>query len=58
VDAQHFFIIWEQAYRYNNRTGGGAERFVKAVKSVTGKRLTHEELISKNSTRVTLKDSS
>jgi len=45
VDAQHLFrYLDEQAYRYNNRKSNDAERFLKAVKSVSGKRLTREEL--------------
>ena len=48
VDAHHLFrYLDEQAYRYNNRKSNDAERFLKAVKSVSGKRLTHEDLIGK-----------
>ncbi len=48
VDAQHLFrYLDEQAYRYNNRKSNDAERFLKAVKWVSGKRLTRAELTSK-----------
>jgi ISXO2-like transposase domain len=37
----------EQTFRYNNRKTDDAGRFDKAVKGVTGKRLTYKELTGK-----------
>ncbi|HYM19501.1 MAG TPA: IS1595 family transposase [Candidatus Kapabacteria bacterium] len=36
--------VTEQAFRYNNRKKSDAERFVKALSQMFGKRLTYEEL--------------
>jgi hypothetical protein len=45
VNANHLNrYLDEQAYRYNERVGTDADRFVKAVKSVAGKRLTYRQL--------------
>jgi transposase-like protein len=49
VNAKHLdSYLDEQAYRYNERVGTDADRFVKAVKSVVGKRLTYQQLTSKD----------
>ena len=45
VEPFHLFrYVDEQAFRFNERKGKDADRFVQVVKSVTGKRLTYEEL--------------
>ena len=45
VEPFHLFrYLDEQAFRFNERKGKDADRFVQVVKSVTGKRLTYEEL--------------
>ncbi|MEO6046235.1 MAG: IS1595 family transposase [Candidatus Kapaibacterium sp.] len=50
IDADHLFrYLDEQAYRFNNRKDDDQGRFVKALGSVTGKRLTYKELIGKDS---------
>jgi len=48
VEPFHLFrYLDEQAFRFNTRKGTDADRFVKAVAALTGKRLTYEELIGK-----------
>jgi transposase-like protein len=43
-----FRYLDEQAYRYNERESNDADQFVKAVRSVTGRRLTFQEVTGKN----------
>ena len=44
--AVHLFrYLDEQAFRFNNRKASDGERFVEALSSVVGKRLTYQELI-------------
>src|SRR5580658_7009967 len=48
VEPFHLFrYIDEQAFRFNNRTGTDAERFVTVMKQIVGKRLTYKELTGK-----------
>ncbi|CAN5410524.1 IS1595 family transposase [soil metagenome] len=45
VEPFHLFrYLDEQSFRFNTRNGKDADRFLQAVKSVAGKRLTYEEL--------------
>ncbi len=45
VDEEHLFrYLDEETFRFNNRKENDASRFVDMVRSVTGKRLTYEEL--------------
>jgi transposase-like protein len=45
VEPFHLFrYLDEQTFRFNERKGKDADRFVQVVKQVTGKRLTYEEL--------------
>jgi transposase-like protein len=45
VEPFHLFrYLDEQSFRFNERKGKDADRFVKTVKAVSGKRLTYEEL--------------
>ncbi|HEX8140691.1 MAG TPA: IS1595 family transposase [Pyrinomonadaceae bacterium] len=45
VEPFHLFCyLDEQSFRFNTRKGKDADRFVQTVKSVTGKRLTYEQL--------------
>jgi hypothetical protein len=45
VEPFHLFrYLDEQAFRFNERKGKDADRFVKTVKQVVGKRLTYDEL--------------
>jgi len=49
VEPFHLFrYLDEQAFRFNNRKWNDAQRFVEAVKSVVGKRLTFADLTGKN----------
>lgn len=49
VEPFHLFrYLDEQAFRFNERKGKDADRFVTAAKQVAGKRLTYEELTGKN----------
>jgi transposase-like protein len=49
VEPFHLFrYLDEQAFRFNERKGKDADRFVKTVKQVTGRRLTYEELTAKD----------
>jgi transposase-like protein len=49
VDPSHLHrYVDEQAYRYNERTVKDSDRFVKAARSVTGKRLTYRQLTGKD----------
>ncbi len=51
VEPFHLFrYLDEQAFRFNTRKGKDADRFVEAVKNITGKRLTYEELTGKTTT--------
>jgi transposase-like protein len=52
VEPFHLFrYIDEQAFRYNNRKDmNDGDRFVVAMKQITGKRLTYKELIGKTET--------
>lgn len=46
VEPFHLFrYLDEEAFRFNSRKVGDADRFVKALHSVVGKRLTYQELI-------------
>jgi transposase-like protein len=46
VEPFHLFrYLDEQAFRFNERKGKDADRFVRTVKQVAGKRLTYEDLI-------------
>jgi transposase-like protein len=48
VEPFHLFrYLDEQTFRFNERKGKDADRFVKAVKSIAGKRLTFDELTGK-----------
>lgn len=48
VEPFHLFrYLDEQSFRFNARKGKDADRFVEAVGSITGKRLTYDELIGK-----------
>ena len=40
-----FRYVDEQAFRFNKRKGTDASRFVQAIQSVTGRRITYKELI-------------
>lgn len=45
VDAEHLTrYVDEQAFRFNNRKGKDGERFQKAVKGVSGRKVTYKEL--------------
>jgi transposase-like protein len=45
VEPFHLFrYLDEQTFRYNKRTGNDLYRFIEAAKSVTGRRLTYDEL--------------
>jgi transposase-like protein len=51
VEPFHLFrYLDEQTFRFNERKGKDADRFVEVVKSVAGKRLTFEELTGKTPT--------
>ena len=46
VEPVHLFrYLDEQAFRFNERDGKDADRFAKALGSVSGRRLTYSELI-------------
>ena len=46
LDDEHVFrYMEEQTFRYNNRHHNDTQRFTKALASITGKRLTYQELI-------------
>jgi hypothetical protein len=48
VEPFHLFrYLDEQTFRFNERNGKDADRFLRAVGSVAGRRLTYEELIGK-----------
>lgn len=48
VEPYHLFrYLDEQAFRFNNREGNDAGRFVRAANSVSGKRLTYAKLTGK-----------
>ena len=51
VEPFHLFrYLDEQAFRFNERTGTDQTRFVAALGSVTGKRLTYKQLIGEAAT--------
>jgi hypothetical protein len=45
-----FRYLDEQGFRFNNRKGSDAARFVLAARQLTGKRLTYDELTDKTIT--------
>jgi hypothetical protein len=46
VEPFHLFrYLDEQTFRFNERKGKDADRFIRTVQGVAGKRLTYEELI-------------
>ena len=46
VEPFHLFrYIDEEAFRFNNRAGDDASRFLRAARAIIGKRLTYQELI-------------
>jgi transposase-like protein len=48
VEPFHLFrYLDEQAFRFNNRKGNDSDRFLKAARNVTGKRLTLKDLTGK-----------
>ncbi len=50
VEPFHLFrYLDEQTFRFNTRKDNDAERFIQTVKSVTGKRLTFDELTGERS---------
>ncbi len=50
VEPFHLFrYLDEQTFRFNERKGKDADRFVQTVKQIAGKRLTFDELIGKKS---------
>ena len=54
VEPFHLFrYLDEQAFRYNERKGSDADRFVEAVGSVFGRRLTYKELTGKDASSTT-----
>lgn len=49
VEPFHLFrYLDEQTFRFNERKGKDADRFVRTVKSIAGKRLTYDELTGGN----------
>ena len=51
VEPFHLFrYLDEQVYRFNNRLGTDADRFVGLVRSVVGRRVTFAELTGVNPT--------
>ena len=54
VEPFHLFrYLDEQAFRYNERKGNDADRFVEAAGSVFGRRLTYKELTGKEAMSAT-----
>jgi transposase-like protein len=48
VEPFHLFrYLDEQAFRFNNRKGDDADRFIKAASQITGKRVTYKQLTGK-----------
>jgi transposase-like protein len=48
VEPFHLFrYLDEQAFRFNNRKGDDADRFIKAASNIAGKRVTYKELTGK-----------
>jgi len=48
VNAEHLFrYLDEQSYRFNYRGGNDSDRFLRAMRSVTGKRLTYQAVTGK-----------
>jgi hypothetical protein len=46
VEPFHLFrYLDEQAFRFNERKGKDADRFIKTEQAIAGKRLTYDELI-------------
>jgi hypothetical protein len=55
VEPFHLFrYLDEQAFRFNNRKATDGERFVEALSSVVGKRLTYQELTGKTDKQLPL----
>jgi hypothetical protein len=51
VEPFHLFrYLNEQSFRFNERKGKDADRFIKVVEPVAGKRLTFEELTGNSAT--------
>lgn len=51
VEPFHLFrYLDEQVYKFNNRLGTDADRFVGLVRSVVGRRVTFAELTGANTT--------
>ena len=45
VEPYHLFrYLDEQSFRFNNRKGNDSDRFLKAAKSITGKRVTYKAI--------------
>ena len=54
VEPFHLFrYLDEQSFRFNTRKGNDAERFVNALSSIAGRRLTYRQLIGQNTTSTT-----
>jgi hypothetical protein len=54
VEPFHLFrYLDEQSFRFNNRDGQNAHRFVDLLSSITGKRLTYKHLTGKDDTVTT-----
>lgn len=48
VEPYHLFrYLDEQSFRFNNRKGKDADRFLKAAQNITGKRVTYKQLTGK-----------
>jgi hypothetical protein len=48
VEPYHLFrYLGEQSFRFNNRKGKDADRFLKAAQNITGKRVTYKQLTGK-----------
>jgi ISXO2 transposase-like protein len=55
VEPFHLFrYLDEQAFRFNNRKATDGERFVEALSSVVGKRVTYQELTGKTEKQLPL----
>lgn len=51
VEPFHLFrYLDEQSFRFNNRKGNDADRFIKAAQNITGKRVTYSQLTGKEPT--------
>ncbi len=57
VEPFHLFrYVDEQAFRFNEREGNDADRFLSALHEVTGKRITYRSLTGKNEIQPSAKD--